>query len=150
MFGGLVMPNLLRSIEKLEAANMAKVAKPQESRALEVANDESSTAKDERALATASQAEICVDTSKSNKFLRFSQFSHLLQNEMTFLNETPFNLRMIEEGLRLWEQPFDEQDLADIKSGVLNKRSAIDYLFLWKTDCPRHYLVLSKRALRCN
>jgi len=138
------MPNLLKSIEKLEAANMAKVAKPQEPQALEVANNEKNTAKDERALATTSHGEIYQDASESNEFIHFSQFSYQDYNPMAFLNETPFNLRMIEEGLSLWKQPFDEQDLADIRSGVLSKRSAIDYLFLWKTDCPRRYLVLSK------
>jgi len=138
------MPDLMAAIAEIEAANAAKVAKSYEGLPLGVANDVESMAKEKSALANASHVEIYQDTSESNEFIHFSQFSYQGYDPMAFLNETPFNLRMIEEGLRLWKQPFDEQDLADILSGVLNKRSAIDYLFLWMTDCPRRYLVLSK------
>jgi len=137
------MPNLMESIEELKLANAAKVTKPQELRALEVANDENNVAKVETALATASQVEISVDASESKEFIHVSQFSCFAPHEVAFLNETHFNQRMIEEGFKLWKEPFDEFDFADIRSGVTSKRDAIDYLYLWWAGNLERYKLLA-------
>tara|TARA_R110001599_G_C12275986_1_gene662389 strand:- start:12158 stop:12652 length:495 start_codon:yes stop_codon:yes gene_type:complete len=59
-----------------------------------------------------------------------------------FLNETPFTKAMIMKGLKLWGQPFSEDDLKAISAGELTVEEARRYLFLWARKNRDDFLVL--------
>jgi len=85
--------------------------------------------------------------SQTNQSLSpLSPASSPLELNFNFLNETPFTKGMIIEGLRLWNQPFSQQDLDDITAGELTIEQARKYLFLWARQNLSRYLKLKRNS----
>ncbi|UZE96949.1 hypothetical protein [Alkalimarinus alittae] len=55
----------------------------------------------------------------------------------------------IMRGLSLWKQPFDEEDLQDIKQGIITLDNVRDYLALWIVQKNEMYLELKRGASKC-
>lgn len=60
------------------------------------------------------------------------------------LLRTPFTLQMIDLGLILWAEPFDQSDLNDIEQGLIESWQAIEYLDLWRNMHPEKYSRLNE------
>lgn len=72
-------------------------------------------------------------------------------NEKNFINilaKYGLTKAAIMRGLSLWKQPFDEDDLQDIKQGIITLENVSDYLALWIVQNNEMYLVLKRGALK--
>lgn len=60
-------------------------------------------------------------------------------NFIEVLTRHNLNTDAIEKGLKRWQQPFDESDLEQIKTGELSPEQIDGYLQLWRDQNPEMY-----------
>jgi hypothetical protein len=161
MLGSCAMFDLMAAIAGSEKqiftpdmAKVAKTAKPKETRELSLAKPWLKLAKADselkenqevgEILASLSHPLANKEPSKGNEFSQISHFSQPCPFSFDFLKETVFTEAMIKEGVRLWQEPFDQDDFDNLKTGMTTIEKAKDYLILWSKQHPDKFQALKE------